>query len=90
MSLKVRASTVNGPNFPSPLGGRINEVLVGGPFFLAQTCAHGAGPGPWPFPSVAIPKRFGLIGTAYAAQGTIVGGGFGDLTTAVTGVVGMQ
>jgi hypothetical protein len=90
MSLKVRAGTVNGPNFASPLGGRINEVLVGGPFFITQTGSHGAGAGPFSFPTVTIPKRFSLIGTAYAAQGTIVGGGFADLTTAVTGVTGTQ
>jgi hypothetical protein len=90
MSLKVRAGTVNGPNFPSPLGGRINEVLVAGPFFITQTGSHGAGSGPFSFPVVTIPKRFSLIATAYAAQGTIVGGGFADLTTAVTGTTGTQ
>ncbi len=29
LSLKIRSSTVNGPNFFSPLGGRLTEVLVG-------------------------------------------------------------
>jgi hypothetical protein len=90
MSLTIRTGTVNGPNFPSPLGGRINEVLIGGPFLLSQTASHGAGPGPFSFPAVAIPKRLSVICVPYAAQGTIVGGGFADLTTAVTGVTGTQ
>ncbi len=35
-----------------------------------------------------IPDQFSLVGVAWAAQYTIVGGGFGDLSQAVSGIVG--
>jgi hypothetical protein len=89
MSLHVRASCVNGPNLSSPVGGRPIEVLVGGPLALTITGTHGTVRGiPWPLPEFAVPCDLALVGLPWAAQGTVLGGGFADLTDARCGVVG--
>jgi hypothetical protein len=88
LALKVRAGTVNGPNFPSPLGGRTTEVLVGGPFLITVTGSHNGVTGN--ITPVNIPKRLSLLCAPWAAQYTVVGGGFGDLSRAATGTTGTQ
>jgi hypothetical protein len=85
LSVKVRSATINGPSFPSPVGGRLNEVLIGGPPLATLTGAHDGVSGSV---SVALPKRLGLLCVPWAAQATILGGGFADLTTAVAGISG--
>ncbi len=88
LSLKVRSATLNGPNFASPLGGRVTEILVTGPLLAALTGSHDGVTGD--IPPQTIPDQLSLVGTAWAAQYTVVGGGFGDLSQAVSGVVGCQ
>jgi hypothetical protein len=89
MSLRVRASCVNGPNLTSPVGGRPLELLTSGALALVLGGTHGPALAvPWPFPSFAVPCDVGLIGFSWAAQGTVLGGGFADLTSARCGVVG--
>jgi len=90
MTLKVRTGTVNGPNFPSPFGGRLTEILINGQLLLTQTGAHGATGASSFFASVSIPKDFSLLCFNYSAQATVVGGGFGDFSRAITGTTGTQ
>jgi len=86
LSLKVRSVTINGPNFPSPIGGRLTEVLVAGPFLTTIPGSHNGVSGD--IPPQSIPDRLSLVGTPWAAQYTVVGGGFADLSQAAYGVVG--
>jgi hypothetical protein len=89
MSLRVRASCVNGPTVSSPFGGRPIEVLTSGVLTLALLGTHGAAQNvSWPLPSFAVPCDVALVGVPWAAQGTVIGGGFADLTDARCGVVG--
>jgi len=83
---KIALNTpAGGPNVASPLGQRMTELLIGSSFLTITSPHDGsvAHMGP-----VRIPQRFGLVGRHYAAQATVIGGGFGDLSTAVEGVVG--
>jgi hypothetical protein len=41
-------------------------------------------------PSQMIPDRISLVGVPWAAQYTVLGGGFADLSQAVFGIVGCQ
>ena len=84
MVLKVRTSTINGPNFPAPVGGRLTEVLVGGHFLASLPGSHNGTTGSFPAQSVPV----SLCNVAWAAQSTVVGGGFADLSTAMYGTVG--
>jgi len=86
LALKVRSTTINGPNFPSPIGGRLTEVLVAGPFLAMLAGSHNGVSGD--VPPQTIPNRLSLVGVPWAVQYTVVGGGFGDLSQAVFGVVG--
>ena len=86
LSLKVRSATINGPNFASPMGGRLTEILIAGPQLAALTGSHDGVTGD--IPPQMIPDLLSLVGTTWAAQYTVVGGGFGDLSQAVSGVVG--
>jgi hypothetical protein len=89
MNVRVRASCVNGATLSSPFGGRPVELLVTGPLALTLTSTHGPGQNvSWPLPSFAVPCDIGLVGLTWAAQGTVLGGGFADLTDARCGVVG--
>jgi hypothetical protein len=89
MSLRVRSSCVNGPTLSSPFGGRPVEVLTNGALALALLGTHGAAQNvPWPLPAFAVPCDVTLVGLPWAAQGTVLGGGFADLTSARCGVVG--
>jgi hypothetical protein len=81
----VRASCVNGPNTSSPTGHPI-EILTTGPLSLTLADAHdGTSTSYAPF---AVPCDITLVGLAWAAQGTVLGGGRADLTSARCGVVG--
>ena len=84
--LTIRTSLFNGPTFSSTLGGRQNEFLIAGPVLAKYTGTHNGLTGTIVTPSV--PVRCSLVGLPWAAQATLVGGGFGDLTNALSGVIG--
>jgi len=86
--LSVRGTTINGPSFTSSIGGRLTEVLIAGPLLAALAGSHNGVSGD--VPPQAIPNQLSLVGGAWAAQYTVIGGGFGDLSQAVFGVVGCQ
>jgi hypothetical protein len=84
-SVKVRSTCVNGPNLTSPSGHPI-EGLISGALVLALGDAHdGSTTSYSPF---AVPCDLTLVGIPWAAQGTVLGGGRADLTSARCGVVG--
>ncbi len=85
LSLMVRSTTTNGPNFSSPMGGRLTEFLVGGPFLTTIPGSHDGSSGN--VPNQVIPNLVSFIGVPWAAQYVVVGGGFGDLSRAVFGIV---
>ena len=84
--LKLRRATVNGPNFPSPTGGRMTEILIGGPLYATFSGTHDGVTGG--IAPQSIPSDLTLVGLAWAAQYTVIGGGFADFSQAVSGVVG--
>jgi len=86
LTLKVRTTAVNGPTFVSPLGGRPIEFLVTGPLLATLVGAHDGFTGD--IGPVAIPADPALVGLPWAAQYTVLGGGFADLSQAVSGVLG--
>ena len=86
MSLSARASTVNGPNFNSPIGGRLTEVLISGELFFSLTAGHNGTSGT--FSSQYVPLDLALVNRTWAAQASVVGGGFADLSLALQGVIG--
>ncbi len=88
ISVTVKGNTLDGPTFSSSLGGRSNEFLIKNPFLIKYIGSHDGATGTVVEPR--IPESCTLLGVTWAAQGTIVGGGFADLTTAVLGVIGTQ
>lgn len=86
--LRVRTSAINGPTFISPLGGRPTEALIAGPLLAQFTATHNGTLGAIVFPQV--PLSIALVDTPWAAQATVTGGGFGDLSRGVAGRVGTQ
>ena len=86
--LKIRSTTINGPNFPSPIGGRLTEVLIAGPFLATIPGSHDGATGD--IAPQSIPANGSLVGLSWAAQYTVAGGGFAVLSQAVLGVVGCQ
>ena len=88
LSLKVRSTTINGPNFPSPIGGRLTEVLIAGQLLARIAGSHNGATGD--IAPQQIPANASLVGLSWAAQYTVAGGGFADLSQAVLGVVGCQ
>ena len=78
LSLKVRSTTINGPNFPSPIGGRLTEALIAGPFLATIPGSHDGVTGD--IAPRLIPDDFSLVGLSWAGQYTVVGGGFADLS----------
>jgi hypothetical protein len=88
ITIKVRGNTVNGPTVPSPVGGRPLEVLVAGAFLADVNGTHNGTTGGGP--PQAVPKDKAFYGFAWAAQATIVGGGFANLTDAKYGITGTQ
>lgn len=87
-SLRVRTMSVNGPTITSPIGGRQTQVLSAGTLLITLAGSHNGATGGTP--PVAIPKSLGLCATVWSAQGTVVGGGFADLTSEVHGISGTQ
>ncbi len=82
------SSTVNGPNFASPFGSRLTEVLIAGPSLATIAGSHDGATGD--IAPLFIPYSTALLGVSWAAQYLVVGGGFGDLSQAVHGVIGCQ
>lgn len=88
LSLRVRTQTTNGANVTSPIGGRLTEVLIAGPLLATVTGSHDGATGS--FPTIAVPASIDLVCQDWAAQATVLGGGFADLSTAAAGVVGTE
>lgn len=86
--LHVRTTTLDGPTVTSPVGGRLMEVLVGGPLLATLTGIHDGASGD--VPPAVIPDQFALVGFAWAAQYIVVGGGHVDFSQAVSGIVGCE
>ncbi len=86
LSLRVRTTPVNGPNFTSPMGGRPTEILVSGAFLATASGSHDGTTGD--IAPLLIPSSSSLVGISWAAQYTVVGGGFADLSQAAFGVIG--
>lgn len=87
-AVRVRPSSINGPQFNSPVGGRVAEVLVAGPLLGSFTVAHNGATSTTL--STPIPLSFALVCIPWASQATVTGGGFVDLSSSVTGVTGTQ
>jgi hypothetical protein len=85
--LKVRADCFNGPRTNALPGGRSTQILVGGPLYASIAGTHGP-ESATPYPFAPIPVPSGLVGYPWAAQATVLGGGFVDFTTARCGVIG--
>jgi len=84
-NVKVRSACINGPNLNSPTGHPV-EILTSGPLALTLFDAHdGTTTSYSAFP---VPCDLSLVGLPWAAQGTVVGGGRTDLSTARCGTVG--
>lgn len=88
MSLVVRTTCINGNNVTSPIGGRPIEVLVSGALGLRLVATHGPQGTTSAFAAFLVPHEGNLIGVHWAAQATVIGGGFADLSTARCGSVG--
>jgi len=87
-SLRFRTTTINGPTVVSPIGGRQTQVLSSGGLALTVAGSHNGVTAA--VPPAAIPGKLNLINNPWSAQGTVVGGGFADLTSEMHGVVGTQ
>ncbi len=85
LSLTIRSTPINGPNFVSAFGGRPTELLVGGTFLARIAGTHDGGSGD--IPPQPIPYELSFLGATWAAQYTVVGGDYADLSQAVYGVV---
>ena len=86
VNIVVRPSSINGPTLFSPVGGRPFELLIAGPRLASFTLAHdGVVRDPL---SVPVPASLSLVCAPFAAQATVFGGGFVDLSTSVVGQVG--
>lgn len=84
--LRIRSSTSNGANISSPMGGRLTENLIVGALLATIPGTHDGVTG-----GIApqfIPDDLSLVGLPWAAQYTVIGGGFGDFSQAVFGVLG--
>ena len=69
-------------------GGRLTEVLIGGPLLATFSGSHNGSTGG--IAPQVIPSDPGLVGVSWAAQYTVAGGGFVDLSQAVAGSVACQ
>jgi hypothetical protein len=86
--VRVRTTAINGPTFNSPVGGRPTEALIAGPLLGQFVGAHNGSLGAIVVPG--IPISIGLVDSPWAAQATVLGGGFGDLSRGTAGRVGTQ
>jgi hypothetical protein len=82
----VRTRATNGPTQISPLGGRPYELLTSGPRLASFLLSHDGVTSA--VLSTALPASASLVGTTFATQALVLGGGFADLSTAVVGTVG--
>ena len=63
-------------------------LLIAGPLLASLSSTHnGSTSAPL---TAAVPPQFGLLCLSWAAQATVTGGGFVDLSSAVSGVTGTQ
>jgi len=85
LTLRVHGAAVQGPSFPSPVGGRTTQLLVAGPLLASLGGTHDALTGD--IPPQPIPNQLALVGMPWAAQYIVTGGGFADLSQAVVGLV---
>ena len=85
-NIKVRTTCINGANLVSPSGHPF-ELLISGPLSLLRTDTHDGAAADYE-PDFSVPCDVSLVGLAWAAQGTVLGGGRADLTSARCGVVG--
>jgi len=84
--LIVRTASINGPTLISPFGGRPFEPLLSGPRLASLLTTHD---GTVSAPLVAqVPASLSLVCAPFAAQATISGGGFVDLSTGLVGNLG--
>jgi hypothetical protein len=88
VSLRIRTGITNGANVFSPFGGRLTEVLIQGPLLATLAGSHNGVSGL--FPTLSVPPTSGVYGLGWAAQATVLGGGFADLSLALSGQVGTQ
>jgi hypothetical protein len=85
LRLRVRTATFNGADFFSPVGGRLTEYLIAGSALASIGGSHNGSTGD--IPPQFIPNSSSVLGLFWAAQYTVVGGGFADLSQAVYGIV---
>jgi hypothetical protein len=88
IALRIRTGTVNGANVVSPIGGRTTELLITGPLLATLAGTHDGTTGT--FPVLNVPASGVLLCQPWAAQATVLGGGFADLSLAVAGVIGTE
>jgi len=86
--LRVRTSAINGPTLISPLGGRPIEALISGPLLASLAGTHNGSSGNVATPPV--PLSIALVDSPWAAQATVTGGGFADLSQGLFGRVGTR
>lgn len=85
ISVKFRSMCQDGLVAQSPLGGRMVQILIGGPLYAAVNGAHDGTNGA---AVVTVPLDLSLVGLHYAAQALVVGGGHADLSSVLVGTVG--
>ena len=86
VTLKLRTTCCSGPTLVSPFGGRQTKVLICGPILAQFSGTHNGATST--FGPIPVPVDMNLVGLQWAGQATVLGGGFADLSTAVSGVVG--
>ena len=86
--LKLRTGVFNGATLVSPTGGRAVEVLITGPLLAQIPGTHNGTSGG--IAPLLVPAQASFLGLPWAAQYTVSGGGFVDLSRAVFGIVGCQ
>jgi len=86
IQLRMRTGTVNGPNVPSPIGGRLTEPLISGPLLFSASGSHDGVTGD--VSTLIVVPKLSLVGLSWAAQYTVLGGGHADLSQAVYGTIG--
>jgi Tol biopolymer transport system component len=89
LSLKVRSVAINGPTLVSSIGGRPTELLIAGQLLAVLPGTHDGSTGDIA-PQALPPDDASLVGLPWAAQYVVLGGGFGDHSQAVFGVIGCE
>jgi hypothetical protein len=86
VNLKVKTTVFNGPTITSSLGGRRTEILTSGSLLATVTGPHNG-----TVSSLAaqpVPLSFAFVCFHHAAQATVLGGGFADLSLGQEGTTG--